>query len=67
MAKPKASDFRNLSDPELSQKLEALGAQLHGLRQKKMTGQLDKPHAFKAVRRQTAQILTVKRERQHAK
>ena len=66
MSRVKAGDLRGLSVGELDQKLEAMEKELQGLRQKKVTGQLDKPHVFKVVRRQIAQVLTVQREKQNA-
>ena len=66
MSRVKAGDLRGLSDVELNQKLGTLEKELQDLRQKKITGQLDKPHSFKNVRRQIAQVNTVKREKQHA-
>ena len=66
MSRVKARDLRGLSVGELDQKLDAMANELQGLRQKKVTGQLDKPHVFKAVRRQIAQVITVQREKQNA-
>ena len=63
---PKARDLRNLSVGELDQKQTALEKERHELEQKKITGQLDKPHFFRQIRRQIAQIHTVKREKSHA-
>ena len=65
MSLVKGKDVRGLSAIELDQKQEALEKELQDLRQKKVTGQLDKPHSFKAVRRQIAQINTVRREKQN--
>lgn len=62
MSQAKAKDLRGLSKQELLQKKNALERELHELRQKKVTGQLDKPHFFKRARRQIAQILTIVRE-----
>ena len=67
MSRPKANDLRNLSLTELDQKKTALEKEWFDLRQKKITGTLDKPHQFKLVRRQIAQVLTVKREIENAK
>ena len=64
MSRLKAGELRALSFGELDQKQEALEKELHDLRQKKVTGQLDKPHFFKLLRRQAAQIQTVKREKE---
>ena len=66
MKRTKAQDLRGLSVPELAQKRGSLRHELHELRQKKVTGQLDKPHVFKSVRRQIAQINTIEREKKHA-
>ncbi len=63
MSRVKARELRSLTPQELAQKREALEKELHDLRQKKVTGQLDKPHQFKAVRRQIAQILTLGKEK----
>ena len=62
MAKSKANDLRGLSLDELSQKKQALEKELNNLRHKKVTGQLDKPHFFKQIRKQIAQVNTIKRE-----
>jgi len=63
VSRVKARELRSLTPQELAQKREALEKELHDLRQKKVTGQLDKPHQFKAVRRQIAQILTLGKEK----
>ena len=66
MSRAKARDLRGLSADELDQKLEALAKEMQDFRQKKITGQLDKPHFFKLLRRQVAQVRTVQREKQNA-
>ena len=66
MSRAKVSELRGLSVQELQTKEATLQKDLFDLRQKKITGQLDKPHQFKAVRRQIAQVHTLKREKQHA-
>ena len=65
MSKFKVADLRALSAQELDQKIIAIEKELHDLRQKRITGQLDKPHLFKRSRRQIAQVLTVKRDVKH--
>jgi large subunit ribosomal protein L29 len=65
MSRVKAKDLRNLSADELRQKREALEKELFELRQKKVTGQLDKPHFFKNARRQIAQVSTIEREKKN--
>jgi large subunit ribosomal protein L29 len=62
----KGSDLRGLSVDELKQKKESLEKDLNELRQKKITGQLDKPHQFKLMRRQIAQISTLEKEKKNA-
>ena len=62
MSLVKAKDLRELSDAELTQKVKTLEKELFDLRQKKVTGQLEKPHQFKNARRQIAQSLTILRE-----
>ena len=66
MSRVKGKDLRGLSLDELNQKEETLTKDLQDLRQKKVTGQLDKPHFFKQVRRQIAQVNTIRREKQNA-
>ena len=66
MSRVKANDLRGLSGDELNQKRAGLEKELQDLRQKKVTGQLDKPHFFKIVRRQIAQVHTIEREKQNA-
>ena len=63
MSRVKAKDLRGLSLVELDQKKSGLEKELFDLRQKKVTGTLEKPHQFKVIRRQIAQINTVKREK----
>ncbi len=64
MSRSKVSAVRDLSAQELGAKVVSLQKELFDLRQKKITGQLEKPHQFKAIRRQIAQIHTVKKEKQ---
>ena len=66
MSRVKANDLRGLSLDELKNKEELLSKELQELRQKKVTGQLDKPHFFKILRRQVAQVNTIRREKQNA-
>ena len=63
MSRPKAKDLRNLSAAELDQKKAAFEKDLFDLRQKRALGTLDKPHHFKLIRRQIAQINTVRKEK----
>lgn len=65
MSQTKAKDLRSLSAQELDQKKGIAEKELYALRQRKITGQLEKPHQFKMLRRQIAQINTLKREMRH--
>ena len=65
MSRIKANELRNLSAAELQQKKDVLEKEMFELRQKRLVGQLDKPHVFKSVRRQIAQIETVTREKKN--
>ena len=67
MSRIKVNTLRDLSLQELQSKENAFQKELFDLRQKKITGQLDKPHLFKSVRRQIAQVHTLKREKQNDK
>ena len=66
MSRVKAKDLRGLSIQELVHKRDTLEKEMQDLRQKKITGQLDKPHFFKQLRRQVAQVNTIEREKKNA-
>ena len=63
MSKTTTKDVRNLSDSEISEKIENLRKELFDLRFKQATKQLAKTHRFKEVRTELAQLLTVSNER----
>ena len=63
MSKITTKDFRKLSDPEISEKIENLRKELFDLRFKQATRQLTKTHRFKEARIELAQLLTVSNER----
>lgn len=65
MSRPKVKELRNLSVAELEHKKSGLEKEMHDLRQKRLVGQLDKPHLFKNTRRQIAQINTLTREKKN--
>ena len=62
MSKVKVNELRNLTAEELDQKKNGFAKDIFDLRQKRVSGQLEKPHLFKALRRQIAQINTLKQE-----
>lgn len=60
----KASDFRHLSDEEIEDNIIDLKKDLFGLRFRQATRQIVKPHEFKELRRQIAQLMTIANERE---
>ena len=63
MSKMTTKEVRNLSDNEISEKIENLRKELFDLRFKQATRQLSKTHRFKEARIELAQLLTVSNER----
>jgi len=63
MTKTNTAEARNLSDSEISEKIESLRKELFDLRFKQATRQLTKTHRFKEARIELAQLLTVSNER----
>lgn len=57
----KISEIKELTTPELQKKNRDLGEELLQLRVRKQTGQVEKPHLLKSIRRDRARILTVLR------
>lgn len=66
MPLPKISEFRELSDQELSEQILDAKKQLFDLRFQQATRRLEQPHLFKQTRHRLAQLMTVERERQLA-
>jgi len=54
----KMSEIKELSDLELTKKFRELGEELLQLQVRKQTGQVEKPHLLKSLRRDRAKILT---------
>ncbi len=61
--KMKASELRNLSEEELSQKYKSLKEELYNLRIDVKAGRIEKPHKIKELRRDAARISTIINER----
>lgn len=55
----KMSEIKELSDSELNKKFRELGEELLQLQVRKQTGQVEKPHLIKSIRRERAKISTV--------
>ena len=63
----KISELKELSVPELQKKHRDLGEELLQLRVRKQTGQVEKPHLLKTIRRDRARILTVLKDQAQTK
>ena len=63
MSKTTTKEVRNLTDVEISEKIEILRKELFDLRFKQATRQLVKTHRFKEARIELSQLLTVSNER----
>ena len=59
----KAKDLRQNAAEELGQRVVALRKELFELTQKREVGQLDRPHRMRQIRREIAQIKTVRNEK----
>ena len=55
----KISEIKELSEAELQKKLRELGDELLQLQIRKQTGQVEKPHLIKSIRRDRARIRTL--------
>ena len=66
MARPNTSEVRNLSDADISEKIDGLRRELFQLRFEQVTRQLANTHRFKEARIKLAQLLTVQSERQRS-
>ena len=60
----KIKDIRNLSGDELNKKVSELKNELFNLRFQLATGQLDNPATIKRVKKDTARVKTIQRERE---
>ena len=54
----KMSEIKDLSSPEIEKKLRELGEELLQLQVRKQTGQVEKPHMIKSLRRDRARLFT---------
>ncbi|SHK27412.1 50S ribosomal protein L29 [Tepidibacter formicigenes] len=60
----KAKELRDMTSPELSQKLNELKSQLFSLRFQLATGQLENTSRVKFVKKDIARVKTILRERE---
>ncbi|MGF1530649.1 MAG: 50S ribosomal protein L29 [Puniceicoccaceae bacterium] len=63
----KPQDIRELPVHEIEKKIRDLRAELVQLRLRKSTGQVEKPHLLREIRRQIARNTTILIEKQRAK
>jgi len=66
MARPNASELRQLTDADITEQINALRRELFDLRFQQATRQLTNTHRFKESRIKLAQLLTVQAERQRS-
>tara|TARA_Y100001934_G_C12032429_1_gene621987 strand:+ start:473 stop:679 length:207 start_codon:yes stop_codon:yes gene_type:complete len=59
----KSKEIRELSLAELEKKIRDVGDELMGLRLRKQTGQVEKPHMLKDLRRERARVMTILQEK----
>lgn len=64
MAKKSTKELRNLSEPELDDKLKDLNAKLMEFRFQAAGGRLQKNSQIKSARKDVARVLTIKKELQ---
>ncbi|MFC1658501.1 50S ribosomal protein L29 [Candidatus Omnitrophota bacterium] len=58
----KARDLRNLSKEELKAKMSSSNQELFKLNQQRYSGNVEKPHLFKQLRKDIARIKTILNE-----
>ncbi len=63
MARPDIAELRNLSDSEITDKINSTRRELFDLRFQQATRRLEHPHRFKQARIQLAHLLSVQAER----
>jgi len=66
MARPNASELRQLSDADINDQIAGLRRELFDLRFQQATRQLGNSHRFKESRIKLAQLLTVQSERKRS-
>ncbi len=61
-----SKEIRDLSPAEITTKLREVRAELLQLRLKKNTGQVEKPHLLRVLRKDIARMETILTEKKHA-
>ena len=58
----KPAEIRNMSKPEIQNKIFSLKEELYKLRYEGKTGRIEKPHRIKQLKREVARLLTISQE-----
>ena len=67
MAKSEQSELRQLTDADITEKIDEIRRELFDLRFQQATRQLTNTHRFKEARTKLAQLLTIQSERSGSK
>ncbi len=59
----KASEIRNMTKPEIEQKVRALKEQMFGLRAEFSGGRVERPHRLRQMKRDVARCYTILEEK----
>ena len=63
----KANELRNMTEVEIEQSLISIKEQLFKLRAESQSGQVERPHRFRQLRRDIAKCLTILKEKESGK
>ncbi len=66
MMKQRLQDLRQLEISDIRLKISTLEKEIYALRHQMQTSRLEKPHRFKALRKEIAQCKTVLKEKERA-
>lgn len=62
----KANDIRNMTSPEINNKIISLKEELFKYRFEQKTGRVEKPHRIRQARKEIARLNTILREKDNA-
>lgn len=63
----KSTDLRNLTEAEIEQMMLSIKEQLFKLRTENQSGQPERPHKFRLLKRDMARCLTILKEKERGK
>jgi large subunit ribosomal protein L29 len=61
----KASEIRNMTKPEIEQKILSLKEQMFDIRAEFTSGRIERPHRLRQMKRDIARCLTILKEKKH--